>query len=40
MEKVLVCPIAYNEHVKLENAIERFLSSSAKDHVDYVVVRG
>lgn len=38
MNKVVVCPIAYNEHIKLKNAIERFLSSKAQDHVDYVVV--
>lgn len=38
MKKILVCPIAYNEHVKLKNTIERFLSSSARDHVDYVVI--
>ena len=38
MNNVLVCPIAYNENVKLVNAIERFLRSPAWGLVDYLVV--
>ena len=38
MNKVLVCPVAYNENVKLKNAIERFLKSVAASSVDYSVV--
>jgi dolichol-phosphate mannosyltransferase len=38
MNKALVCPIAYNEHIKLKNAIERFLSSSAYGQVDYMLM--
>jgi dolichol-phosphate mannosyltransferase len=36
--KILVCPIAYNENVKLRNAIERFLRSPIRSRVDYMVV--
>lgn len=35
---VLVCPIAYNENVKLKSVIERFLSSCVKNQVDYLVI--
>ncbi|MCK5579788.1 MAG: glycosyltransferase, partial [Candidatus Omnitrophica bacterium] len=38
MNKVLVCPVAYNENVKLKNAIERFLKCSVREQVDYLVV--
>lgn len=38
MSRILVCPIAYNEHTKLKNAIERFLTSSARETTDYLVV--
>jgi dolichol-phosphate mannosyltransferase len=38
MRKVLVSPVAYNENVKLKNAIERFLKSSVRDQVDYLIV--
>lgn len=38
MSKILVCPIAYNEHVKLQNVIERFLKSPVRSRVDYLVV--
>lgn len=38
MHKVLVTPIAFNEHVKIKNAIERFLSSTAYGKVDYLVL--
>lgn len=38
MARILVCPIAYNEHVKLKRAIERFLASSARSLTDYLVV--
>ncbi len=38
MNKVLVCPVAFNENVKLKSAIERFLKSPARDRADYLVV--
>jgi dolichol-phosphate mannosyltransferase len=38
MRNILVCPIAFNEHIKLKNAIERFLKSAARESVDYLVM--
>jgi len=38
MKKILVCPIAYNENVKLKNAIERFLNSPVRTQVDYLII--
>lgn len=38
MEKILVCPVAYNENVKLRNAIVRFLKSPVRAQVDYLIV--
>jgi len=38
MHNVLVCPVAFNEHVKLKSAIERFLRSPSYGKVDYLVV--
>lgn len=38
MSKVLVCPIAFNENVKLKSAIERFLKSPSYQKVDYLIV--
>ena len=38
MNKVLVCPVAYNEHVKLKSVIERFLKSVMYSKVDYLIV--
>ena len=38
MNKILVCPIAFNENVKLKNVIERFLKCSVRNKVDYLVV--
>lgn len=38
MNKVLVCPIAFNENVKLKNVIERFLKSCVYGKVDYLVL--
>ena len=38
MNKILVCPVAFNENVKLKSAIERFLKSSARDRADYLIV--
>lgn len=38
MPKILVCPIAFNENVKLRKAIERFLISPAQARVDYLVI--
>ncbi|MBF0532794.1 MAG: glycosyltransferase family 2 protein [Candidatus Omnitrophica bacterium] len=36
--KVLVSPVAYNEHIKLKNVIERFLKSPAYSLADYLIV--
>ncbi len=36
--KILVCPIAFNEHIKLRRVIERFLESRIHDKVDYLIV--
>jgi dolichol-phosphate mannosyltransferase len=36
--RVLVCPIAYNENVKLKSAIERFLRAPVRARADYLVV--
>lgn len=36
--KVLVCPVAYNENVKLKSVIERFLRSYSRTFSDYLVV--
>ncbi|MBI5023669.1 MAG: glycosyltransferase family 2 protein [Candidatus Omnitrophica bacterium] len=38
MNKILVCPVAFNENVKLRSAIERFLKSPARDRADYLIV--
>lgn len=38
MNNVLVCPVAYNENIKLKNAIERFLRCSLAGQVDYLIV--
>ncbi|MCR4337356.1 MAG: glycosyltransferase family 2 protein [Candidatus Omnitrophica bacterium] len=38
MKKVIVCPVAYNEHVKIKSVIERFLRSPLYGQVDYLVV--
>lgn len=38
MPKVLVCPVAYNEKVKLKNVIERFLKSATHKTADYLIV--
>ncbi len=38
MHKVLVCPIAFNENVKLENVIKRFLDSNMYGKVDYLIM--
>lgn len=38
MNKVLVCPVAYNENVKLKNVIGRFLKSPVYGRVDYLIV--
>lgn len=38
MNKVLVCPVAFNENVKLKNAIERFLKSCVYEKVDYLII--
>lgn len=38
MNKILVCPIAFNENVKLKNSIERFLKSPVRDKVDYLII--
>ncbi len=36
--KILVCPIAYNEKIKLKNVIDRFIDSRAYGKVDYLVM--
>lgn len=38
MNKVLVCPVAYNENVKLKNVIERYLKSNVCGRTDYLIV--
>lgn len=38
MSKVLVCPVAFNENVKLKSAIERFLKSGVYGQLDYLIV--
>lgn len=38
MNKVLVCPIAFNENVKLESVINRYLKSDVYGKVDYLVM--
>lgn len=38
MNKIIVCPVAYNENVKLQNAIERFIKSPFHGQVDYLIV--
>ncbi len=38
MNKCLVVPVAYNEHIKLKSVIERFLKSPFFGNVDYLVV--
>jgi len=38
MNKILVCPVAYNEHVKLQNAIERFFFFFLSAQADYLIV--
>lgn len=38
MNRILVCPVAFNENVKLKSAIERFLKIPARDKADYLIV--
>ncbi|MFA5059159.1 MAG: glycosyltransferase family 2 protein [Candidatus Omnitrophota bacterium] len=38
MNKVLVSPVAFNEHIKLKSVIERFLRSPVVTQVDYLIV--
>lgn len=38
MPKVLVCPVAFNEKIKLQNVIERFLKSPVCGKADYLIV--
>ena len=38
MNKVLVCPVAFNENVKLQSVINRFLKSCVYGKVDYLIV--
>lgn len=38
MNNVLVCPVAFNENVKLKSAIERYLKSPVSRETDYLVV--
>lgn len=36
--KILVCPIAFNENIKLRNVIERFLKSPVYGKFDYLIL--
>ncbi|MDO8675745.1 MAG: glycosyltransferase family 2 protein [Candidatus Omnitrophota bacterium] len=36
--RILVCPVAYNERVKIKNVIDRFLKSRAFGKTDYCIV--
>lgn len=38
MNEVLVCPVAFNENVKLKRVIERFLKSPVVQSCDYLIV--
>lgn len=38
MHKILVCPVAYNENIKLKSAMERFLKSPVRGDADYLIV--
>lgn len=38
MKKILVCPVAFNENVKLKRVIERLLRCSSRAAYDYLVV--
>jgi len=38
MQKYLVCPVAYNENVKLQNVIERLLRCSSRAELDFLIV--
>lgn len=38
MDNILVCPIAFNENVKLQRVIERYLKSDISKSTDYLVV--
>lgn len=38
MNKCLVCPVAFNENVKLKSVIERFLRSPVNGTADYLIV--
>lgn len=36
--RILVCPIAYNEEVKIKSVIERFLQTRLSTKVDYMII--
>jgi len=38
MNKVLICPIAYNENIKLKQVIERYLKSKVNQETDYLIM--
>jgi dolichol-phosphate mannosyltransferase len=38
MNKILLCPVAFNESIKLKNAIERFLKSPDRNRLDYLII--
>lgn len=38
MNKCLVCPVAYNENIKLKNVIQRFLKSPVFGTTDFLIV--
>lgn len=37
-ERILVCPVAFNEKIKLRKVIGRFLDSRVHDKMDYMIV--
>jgi len=38
MNKILVCPIAFNERPKIKTVINRYLASPVKDQTDYLIL--
>jgi len=38
MNKVLVCPVAFNENIKIKEVIDRYLKSSVNKDTDYLIV--
>ncbi len=38
LPRILVCPVAYNEKIKLKSVIERFLNCRLHNKIDYMIV--